>query len=596
MKLLKQNVWLKAIHIANLFPNYEVTKMVRYVKSPFAMQRDANTGTEREVAEPLEIAMALCDIELQRDTGRFNISKLQIDKLFKGKLFGGKHSSQKPSFIIEAYWPIWLVPFDHEKSLIIDGLGLFSRVFYHPEIPDIDEFIKDISVNEGNIEKFETSMDRYRFRHRHFVDMRPVTISGIIPHEGLIHDLLAYIHLSWSEVSEEPTMLNPRLPLAQAKKRTEEFISLKKACERDIEKLNLADKALLNSVSEYIKQVDVKKQQIEEQYTGKIAEFQMVINNRVTELMRSCQAEADIVITNANMKLDNLKHQLQEQETKESEFQSRIESNQSKIFELKRRLLKAGEHETGYLRKAIADMEAAVSRDQEELTLVQKQKLLLKNESEVTENDRERRLAAIRTRYDVQIKSERDKIMDLFREKDKLLVALEDRKSLIQERREEISEQILQLRERLKDYRFVELEKGCVTIPPRLADVQGVLLPIYIARFETGESGRYVILPPSIVSKEQRLDKLKGLIIKSTFLEARTKNLSEILSEAFRQVLQKDAELNNEIHKKAETANLLKNAHTKDLFNEGLLLMKEQGWVSDGRYKNLKSTMAFQFI
>ena len=241
-------------------------------------------------------------------------------------------------------------------------------------------------------------------------------------------------------------------------------------------------------------------------------------------------------------------------------------------------------------------METAVSRDQEELSLVQKQKLILKNESEVTESDRERKLAAIRTRYDVQIKSERDKIMDLFREKDKLLVALEDRKSLIQERREEISEQILQLRERLKDYRFVELEKGCVTIPPRLTDVQGVLLPIYIARFETGESGRYVILPPSIVSKEQRLNKLKGLIIKSTFLEARTKNLSEILSEAFSQALQKDAELDKEIHRKAETSNLLKNAHIKDLFNEGLLLMREEGLVSDGRYKNLKSTMPFQFI
>jgi len=570
--------------------------MVRYVKLPFAMRRDTNTGTEREVSEPLEIAMALCDLELQRDTGRFNISRLHIDKLFKGKLFRGEHASGKTSFIIKAYWPFWLIPFEHEKSLILDGLGLFSRIFYHPEIPNVDEFVKDISVDEGNIEKVETSMDHHRFRHRHFVDMKPVNISGIIPHDELIRDLLMYIHLSWSEVSEEPTMLTPRLSLAQAKKRAEEFISLKKACERDIEKLNLADKALLNSVSEYIKQVDAKKQQIEEQYASKIAEFQMVINNRVTELMRSCQAEADIVITNANMKLETLKRQIQEQETKESEFQSRIESNQSKILEFKRRLLKAGEHETGYLRKAIADMEAAVSGDQEELALVQRQKLLIKNEIEATESDRERRLAAIRTRYDVQIKSERDKIMDLVREKEKLLVALEDKKSLIQERREDISGQILQLRERLKDYRFVELEKGCVTLPPRLIDVEGVLLPIYIARFETGGSGRYVILPPSIVNKAQRLDKLKGLIIKSTFLEERTKPLSEILSETFRQVLQNDTELDNEIQRKAETANLLKNSHTKDLLNEGLLLMKEEGWVSEGRYKDLKSTMALQFV
>jgi len=570
--------------------------MVRYVKLPFAMQRDADTGTEREVSEPLEIAMALCDLELQRGTGKFNISKLQIDKLFKGKLFGGGHASGKLSFIVKAYWPFWLIPFEHEKSLLLDGLGLFSRTFYHPEIPNVDEFVKDISMDEGNIEKVETSMDRHRFRHRHFVDMRLVNISGIIPHDELIRDLIMYIHLSLSEVSEEPTMLAPRLPHAQAKKRAEEFISLKKACERDIEKLNLADKSLLNSVSEYIKQVDVKKQQIEEQYAGKIAEFQMVINNRVTELMRSCQAEADIVITNANMKLETLKRQLQEQETKESEFQSRIEANQSKVLELKRRLLKAGEHETGYLRKAIADMESAVSRDHEELALLQRQKLLLKNEVEVTESDRERRLAAIRTRYDVQIKSERDKIMDLVREKDKLLVALEDKKNLIQERREDISEQILQLRERLKDYRFVELEKVCVTLPPRLTDIEGILLPIYIARFETGGSGRYVILPPSIVNKTQRLDKLKGLIIKSTFLAARTKPLSEILSETFRQVLQKDAELDNEIHRKAETANILGNSHTKDLFNEGLLLMKEEGWVSEGKYKDLKSTMALQFV
>ncbi len=584
------------IRTANSFPNHGVTKMVRYVKLPFAMQRDIDTGTEREVAEPLEIAMALCDIELRRDTSMFNISKLNIDKLFRGKLFGGGHASEKLSFIVKVYWPFWLIPFEHEKSLILDGLSLFSRTFYHPEIPNVDEFIKDISMDEGNIEKVEASMDRYRFRYKHFADVRSVTIPGIIPHDELIRDLITYMHLSWSETSEEPAMLAPRLTHAQAKKRAEEFISLKKACERDIEKLNLADKALLNSVSEYIEEVDVKKQQTEEQYTGKIAEFQMVINNRVTELMRSCQAEADIVITNANMKLETLKHQLKEQETKESEFQSRIESNQSKILELKRRLLRAGEHETGYLRKAIADMEAAVSRDQEELALVQKQKLLLKNEVEATESDRERRLAAIRTRYDVQIKSERDKVMDLFREKDKLLVALEDRKNLIQQRREDISGQILQLRERLKDYRFVELEKGCVNLPPRLTDIEGILVPIYIARFETGNSGKYVILPPSIVNRAQRLEKLKGLIIKSTFLEARTKSLNEILSETFRQVLQNDTELNNEIHRKAETANLLKNPHAKDLFNEGLLLMKEEGMISEGKYKDLKSTMAFHFI
>ncbi len=562
--------------------------MVKYIRLPFAMQRAIDTATEREVTEPLEIALVMCDLDHQRVSSRLSINKL-------GALFRGSHATEKLSFVIKAYWPLWLVPFEREKSLLFDGLGLFSRTFYHPEIPNVDEFIKDISVEEGKMEKVETSLDHHRFRYRHFSDMRPVTVAGMIPHDDLIHDLLIYVHLSWTEVSDEPTMLTPRLSLSQAKEQAQEFISLKNACEQDIEKLNLADKTLLKSFSEYIKQVDARKQQVEDQYAGKIAEFQVAINKRVADLMRSCQAEAEIVITNANMKLDTLKRRYEEQEKSESELQSRIESNQNKIIELKFRLMKAGEHETGYLNKAIADMEAAVARDREERALVQKQKQLLGIEAETTEADREKRLAAIRTRYDVQIKSERDKIMNLVREKDKLLIALEDRKGLIQEKREDISEQILQLRERLKDYQFVELEKGCVTLPPRLTGIEGILLPIYIARFESGESGRYVVMSPAMVNEGKGLEKLKGLINMAKFLEPRSKSINEILNETFRRTLQNNADLSEEINRKAETANLLKNPGVKELFTEGLLIMKEEGLISNRRYGSLKSSVALQF-
>lgn len=562
--------------------------MVRYVKLPFAMRRAIVTATEREVTEPLEIAMVMCDLEHQRVSSRLSINRL-------GALFRGSRTTEKLSFVIKAYWPFWLVPFEREKSLLIDGLGLFSRTFYHPEIPNVDEFIKDISMEEGKLEEVETSLDHHRFRHRHFADMRPVTIAGMIPHDELIRDLLVYVHSSWAEVSDEPTMLTPKLSFSQAKERAQEFISLKKACERDIEKLNLADKALLKSVSEYLKQVDVRKQQIEDQYAKKIAEFQVAINNCVADLMRSCQAEAEIVITNANMKLDTLKRRYEEQEKSESEFQSRIESNRSKIIELKNRLMKAGEHETGYVNKAIADMEAAVARDREELALVQKQKQLLGIEVKTTETDREKRLAAIRTRYDVQIKSERDKIMDLMREKDRLLVALEGRKGVIQEKREDIAEQILQLRERLKDYRFVEIENCCVTLPPRLTEIEGILLPIYIARFESEESGRYVILSPAMVNEGKGLEKLKGLINMASFLEPRSKSINGVLNETFQTMLHNNADLSEEINRKAETANLLKNSRIKELFNEGLLLMKEEELISNRRYGSLKSSVALQF-
>jgi len=562
--------------------------MVKYVRLPFAMRRAIDTATEREVTEPLEIAMVMCDLKHQRTSSRFNINKL-------GALFRGSHATEKLSFVIKTYWPFWLIPFEREKSLLLDGLGLFSRTFYHPEIPNVDEFIKDISMEEEKLEKVETSLDHHRFRHRHFADMRPVTIAGMIPHDDLIRDLLVYVHHSWAEVSDDPTMLTPRLPLPQAKEKAREFISLKTACERDIEKLNLADKALLKSVSEYINQVDARKQQVEDQYAGKIAEFQVAINKRVADLMRSCQAEAEIVITNANMKLDTLKRRYEEQEKSEAEFQSRIESNQSKIIELKFRLMKAGEHESGYLNKAIADMEVAVARDREERALVQKQKQLLSIEAESTEADREKRLAAIRTRYDVQIKSERDKIMNLVREKDKLLVALEGRKGLIQEKREDISEQILQLRERLKDYRFVELEKACVTLPPRLTEIEGILLPIYIARFESGESGRYVVLSPAMVNEGKGFEKLKSLINMARFLEPRSRSINEVLNETFQGALQNNADLSEEINRKAETANLLKNRRVKELFNDGLLLMKEEGLISDRRYSSLKSSVALQF-
>jgi len=182
------------------------------------------------------------------------------------------------------------------------------------------------------------------------------------------------------------------------------------------------------------------------------------------------------------------------------------------------------------------------------------------------------------------------------REKEKLLVSLEGKKGFIQEKRESISEQILQLRERLKDYRFVELEKGCVTPPPRLTEIEGILLPIYVARFESGKSGRYTVIPPAEVSKGHSLDKLKGLVGKSTFLNAKNKSFSIVLSGAIRQALQDDAKLDNEINKKAEMANLLKSSHAKELFEEGLLLMKEEGLISDGRYKTLKSTIPLQFM
>lgn len=567
--------------------------MVKHIRYPFAVQRDIETSMEREVTESLEIAMVMCDLEVQR-RGSFHL-RTCINKV-KGKLFGKVSASEKLSFVVKTYWPFWLIPFEHEKSLLLDGLGLFSRTFYHPEIPNVDEFIQDVSMVEGSIEKVEKSMDHHAFRHKRFVDMRSVTIAGMIPHDELINDLITYMYHSWIDVSEEPTMLIPRLSLDQAKERAQEFISIKEACERDINKLNLADKALLNSVSEFIKEVDIRKKQVEDQYAGKIAELQMTINNRVAELMRSCQAEAEIVITNSDMKSSTLKSQYSEQESKESEFQFRIENNQSKIFELKKRLIKAGEHETGYLKKAIADMEIAVSRDQEELALVQRQKQLIENEVQKIESDKEKRLAAIRTKYDVQIKRERDKITDLVREKEKLLVSLEGKKGFIQEKRESISEQFLQLRERLKDYRFVELEKVCVTPPPRLAEIEGILFPMYIARFGSGESGKYVVLPPAEASKGRFLDKFKGLIGRSTFLDAKNRSFNNVLSETIRQALQNDAELGNEVNKKAEMANLLKSSRAKELLDEGLLLMKEEGWISNRRYDALKSTIPLRFI
>lgn len=119
-------------------------------------------------------------------------------------------------------------------------------------------------------------------------------------------------------------------------------------------------------------------------------------------------------------------------------------------------------------------------------------------------------------------------------------------------------------------------------------------IPFYVACFETGSTSRYLFLAPSTISSIGFSVKLKSVVgiskIKDIFIP-RFKTIAVLIEKAL-DLTKQDSLLNHQIMDLGERNNLLKNQLSRVNIANGLVYLKDAGWLSQKEYKTLTNSLS----
>ena len=529
---------------------------------PFAVKSESREGPFSGEAE---LAAVFALSELERKSG------------------GLSNKSEKIVCILKVGYPLWFIVRDN-FAYVFDGL---DRVCY-------DGMYGGVSQAEFKIEEFDVPFRIYDEYVKFLVNYQKsfgqsqnkeeVTWEGLIVDHRLLEEMDSYRREA-SEVYGQYSGLF--LPVLEEKKVTmvvDQIEALQLSFREKIEKLGQLSELISKTTVGYIDGFNFESKAIGEETEAKIKAQKEIINPIIEKITINYKKQVEQLEKNADKKQQPLEKQKKRIEKTIKEVESNIErySKQAKI-----QSQKGNKRSEDSLKKKL-------KKEKQELYDLQKQQKNIEKQLKTLIEQKTNEYTTLKYKFDKEIQTERQPIIALEILRDKKQENLKQENLKLEKITTPVLEEINQIINEWKN-NLTSMKLLGIKLDTELKYNAIMYVPFYITAYRKPDlkDKRYFIFSPSLANSLGFSSKLKGFLgrakIKDIFNE-RFEAVSALGEKLQMMIVSSAANTNFEaqLEELAQKNNLL---NMKTQLKNGLLLLKEEGWLSEAEHQVMLSTI-----
>jgi hypothetical protein len=509
-----------------------------------------------------EIATIFVLSELERKYSRLNASK-----------------HEKSVYILKVGYPLLLIVKDN-ATYVFDGLNRTSYDWMHYETSQIENVLVDFESNFRIHELYSKFLGKYQNFH-HTLNSKKLTYEGLIADNTLLNELGSYRSEATEVYDTQTSLISPVLKETEATKIVDQIETLQLDFREKIEKLKQLPEGIFKATKGYIEGFNFESKAIEEETEAKIKAQREVINPKIEKLTIEYKKQVEQL----ERSIDSEQDPLEKQKTRIKKTMKERETNIEHYSKQAKLQAQRGN------KRSEDNLKIKIKREQQELDELQAQYKKIEKQFKKLTEQKTNETTKLKQEFDKKVQTERKPILTLetlraekqeeFKQESKKLDEL-TKLSL-----EELDNYITQQEKLLANMEPLSLETD-----PKLKNNAIIYVPFYIVAYSKTNTNtkRYHIFPPVIANSLGFSSKLMGAL--------RMAKIKNLLNERFKAVsnlgekLQIETSTNPEFETQMEASSQKNNIlNMKTLLTNGLLLLKEEGWLSETDYQMLLSTL-----
>jgi hypothetical protein len=485
---------------------------------------------------------------------------------------------EKTVFILKVGYPLWFIA-SGKFTYVFDGLNRIQYNWVYCEASQREFKIEDLESSFMIREEYIEFLTNYQDNFCQSKKDKELLCEGLISDHALLEELSNYRREATEVYDKSPELL---LPVLEEKKITtiiNQIETLQVMFKEKTEKLKQLSELISKTTQGYIEWFNFEAKSIAEEAEAKIKAQKEIINPKIEKLDNNYKKQVEHLEKNIDKEQQPLEKQ-----------KNHIEKN---IKELENNILRYNKQIKIQSQKGNKRLEDSLKKKlkKEKQEIEEQQKQIEKQLETLTEQKTNERFM-LKNEFNRELQKEQQPITALETGRD------EKQEKLKQEilKLEKLTHPLLEKLGQLLD----EWEK-CLTNMKLLGLKTNseqknntiIYVPFYITAYSKADSKdkRYFIFPPALINSLGFSSKFKGFLGRAKIkdlLNERFKTISFLGEKLQETAASTNVNFETQIEKLLQKHNLL---DMKALLKEGLLSLKEEGWLSETDHQTLLSTI-----
>lgn len=509
----------------------------------------------KDFTKNMEMAAILYLAESSREKGESHILKKPEEKL---------------AFITEAWYPVWLVPFD-DTTLLFDGVGITSHAISYNIVPNVEIFNKDIQESKRTTEAYTATLFRNADHFKNFTGKQEKMIEGLVATFHLIEDFKTYFP-QMKETQKQFTakvVLPPLIEYHEIQASVDQLSNLRKRIDEDIENIYTSARLLNASTTERIKAIRHEIKKTQGKYDKQIEKIKPRVKRTILQIQNKYHRKITGTSKRFTIRLQNLrKNQVRLQKILRH-LRTEAKACETRIQSKKPRKNKQIETQWTLNLKSIRKELPTLSKEIKET---------VKKISDL-EAAQELKSAQLKTKCNAAIEAAKKPLQNLQASKEAEITMKRQQIAPL----EDVTSRITNQMHKMAEAKKVSLaEFDTITMPRRRETRALVYVPFYLARYEKEDQKRYTIYSPSIVSDLGILTKMKGALGAAkmkALLQPRSEAVATFLNH-FAALIERKPMLEKEVTEAGIQGSILLARKLRIGVKKGLKELEKENWMS----------------
>jgi hypothetical protein len=488
---------------------------------------------------------------------------------------------EKIVYIAKVGYPLWLIV-RGSSTYVFDGLNKSSFVWNFYEASQTEFVLEDFEANFRIREQYLKFLGSYQKSFRQSITKKELPCNGLIANSDFLEDLNGY-RKEATETWSQPNLglLAPVLKETDAVAVVSQIETLQFAFREKTEKLKGLTGLISKTSKGYVEGLHFESDAVTDEAEAKIKAQKEIINPKIEKLTYEYKK-----------KIDRLEKSIEKEQVplakQNSHLAKSIKETETDIEHYNRQ---AKTQSNKGNKRSEESLKKKIKKAKKELDELKKQQKKTEKHLKRLAEQKTNETSRLKTELDQKVSVERQPIVDIEAQRDQELEVFKQEtlklEKLTQPVLEELGKIVAQRESILSKIEPLSLESD-----PKHKITALIYVPFYVAVYNGADYGakRYRVFAPALVGSLGLTAKFKG-----AFGQARIKDLFSprfkavsMLGEKLRLNASASSEFAEQIEVLTQGSNILTNDSS---LKSGLVLLKEEGWLSDADFQNLASAV-----
>jgi hypothetical protein len=530
---------------------------------PFAVKSENREGPFSGEAE---LAAVFALSELERKSG------------------GLGNKAEKSVYILKVGYPLWFIVRDN-FAYVFDGLDRACYNGMYGGVSQAEFKIEEFDVPFRIYEAYVQFLVNYQKNFGQLQNKEEVSWEGLIVDYRLLGEMDSYRREASEVYGQYSGLFLPVLEEKKVVRVVDQIEALQISFREKVEKLGQLSELISKTTAGYIEGFNFESKAIAEETEAKTKAQKEIINPKIEKITINYKKQVEQLEKNTDKKQQPLEKQKKRIEKTIKEVESNIErySKQAKI-----QSQKGNKRSEDSLKKKL-------KKEKQELDDLQKQQKNIEKQLKTLIEQKTNEYTTLKCKFDQEIQTERQPIIDLEILRDKKQEKLGQENLKLEKITTSVLEEINQIANEWKN-NLTSMKLLGIKLDPELKYNTTIMyVPFYITAYRKPDlkDKRYFVFSPALVNSLGFSSKLKGFLGRAKIKDLFNERFEAVsaLGEKLQMMItssNSNTDFEAQLEELAQKSNLL---NMKTELKDGLLLLKEEGWLSDAEHQAMLSSI-----